>query len=123
MGAVTSARVLAAGATWRLTGLAAAGDALLTAAATGDETERTLAGMLLIKAGDRSVPLVSEAVVTGKGDAELIDVLASIDTSEARAALVRLAQAPPSAVAPRAQTAAAEALRTLDQIHRRDEQR
>jgi hypothetical protein len=122
MGAVTSARVLAAGATWRLTGLAAAGDALLTAATTGDETDRTLAGMLLVKAGNRSVPLVSDAVLTGTGDAELIDVLASIETADARAALARLAQAPPSAIAPRTRNAAAEALRTLDQIRRRDEE-
>jgi hypothetical protein len=122
MGAVTSARVLAAGATWRLTGLPVAGDALVTAATTGDETDRTLAAMLLVKAGNRSVPLVSDAVLTGAGDAELIDVLASIDTTDARAALARLAQAPPSAVAPGTRSAAAEALRTLDQIRGRDEE-
>lgn len=121
MGAVTSARILAAGATWRLTGIAAAGDALLTATTAGSETERTLAGMLLVKAGNRSVPVVSDAVLTGKGTADLVDVLASIDTADARAALVRVAQAPPSTVAPQAQVAAAEALRTLEQIHRRDE--
>ena len=121
MNAVTSARILATGATWRLTGIAAAGDALLTAATTGDENERTLAGMLLVKAGNRSVPMVADAVLTGRGAAELVDVLASIDTADARAALVTVAQAPPSAVAPQAQGAATEALRTLDRIRRQDE--
>lgn len=120
MGVMTSARILAAGATWRLTGIAAAGDALLTAVTTGSETERTLAGMLLVKAGNRSVTVVADAVLTGKGAADLVDVLASINTPDARAALVRVAQAPPSTVASQAQCAAAEALRTLDQIRRQD---
>jgi len=120
MGATRSARLLAAGATWRLTGVAAAGDALLNAVTTGSETDRTLAGMLLVKAGNRSVPVVADAVLTGKGDADLVDVLARINTPDARAALVTVAQAPPSALAPRAKEAAAEALRTLDHIRRQD---
>ncbi|MDF2975996.1 MAG: hypothetical protein K0S40_724 [Actinomycetospora sp.] len=121
MGAVRSARVLAAGATWRLTGLASAGDALLDAVAHGEETERTLAAMLLVRAGDRSVPLVTDAVLSGRGDVDLVDVLASIDTTDARAALARLAQAPPSAVPARVPAAATEALRTLDRIRDRDD--
>jgi hypothetical protein len=121
MGAVRSVRVLAAGATWRLTGLASAGDALLDAVAHGEETDRTLAEMLLVRAGDRSVPLVADAVLSGRGDADLVDVLASIDTTDARAALARMAQAPPSTVPARVPLAAAEALRTLDQIGRRDD--
>lgn len=122
MGALTSARIVAAGATWRLTGIAAAGDALLAAVTTGDETERTLAGMLLVKAGNRSVPLVADAALTGRGADDLVDVLASINTADAREALVRVTQAPPSIVAPRVKTAAADALRTLDQIRGQDEE-
>ena len=120
MGVGRSARLLAIGATWRLTGIAAAGNALLTAVTTGDETDRMLAGTLLVKAGNRSVPLVTDAVLTGKGAAELVDVLASINTADARAALERVAQTPPSTVAPQAKDAAAQALRTLDQIRRQD---
>lgn len=121
MAAMTSARILAAGATWRLTGIAAAGDALLTAVTTGNDTERTLAGMLLVKAGNRSVTIVSDAILTGNGTADLVDVLASINTADARAALVTVAQAPPPTVAPQTQLAATDALRTLDQIGRHDE--
>jgi hypothetical protein len=121
MGAARSARILAAGATWRLTGIAAAGDALLTAVTTGSETDRTLAGMLLVKAGNRSVPVVTDAVLTGKGVDDLVDVLASINTADARAALERVAQAPPSTVAAQTKDAAAAALRTLDQIRRQDD--
>ena len=120
MGIAASARLLAFGATWRLTGIAAAGHALLNAVTAGGETERTLAGMLLVKAGDRSVPVVTEAVLAGRAPADLVDVLASINTADARAALVRVAQAPMPEVAPAARDAAARALRTLDQIHRQD---
>jgi len=87
-------QALAFGATWRLTGITAAGHALLDAVTAGGETERTLAGMLLVKAGDRSVPVVTEAVLAGRAPADLVDVLASINTADARAALVRVAQAP-----------------------------
>jgi len=123
MGARTSARILAVGVTWRLTGITAAGDALLTAVTTGSETDRTLAGMLLVKAGNRSVPVVTDAVLTGKGAADLVDVLASINTADARAALEMVAQAAPSVVAAQAKDAAAAALRTLDQIRRQDDDR
>jgi hypothetical protein len=74
--------------------------------------------MLLVKGGDRSVPVVTEALLTGRAGAELVDVLASINTADARAALVRIAQAPTPDVAPQARDAASEALRTIAQIHR-----
>lgn len=109
------------GATWRLTGIPAAGDALVTAVTSGAESDRMLAGMLLVRAGDRSVPVVAEAILTGRSAADLVDVLASISTDDARAALVRVSQAPPSVVAPETTGAAAEALRTLDQIRGLDD--
>lgn len=120
MSAAASARVLAIGTTWRLTGLPAAGRALVTAAAAAPTTEQALAGMLLVRAGDRSVPLVSEAIRTGRAPAGLVDVLASIDSDDARAALRRLSQAPPPHVPREASDAAATALRTLDEIRRQD---
>jgi hypothetical protein len=118
--AAASAKLLAMGAAWRLTGVSAAGDALVAAVTTGGETERTLAGMLLVKAGDRSVPVVTDAIMAGPERAELVDVLLSIGTDDARAALLRVSQAPPPAVPPATRDAAAEALRTLDEIRRQD---
>ena len=111
MGAAASAGVLAAGATWRLAGIPAAGRALVAAATTGGENERTMAGMLLVRAGDRSVPLVMAAILDGATGRELPDVLASIGTDRARAALVTLVRE-----APEVRAAAAEALATLDAI-------
>jgi hypothetical protein len=111
MGAAASVGVLAAGATWRLAGVPAAGRALVTAATTGGENERTMAGMLLVRAGDRSVPLVTAAILDGATGRELPDVLASIGTDRARAALVTVMRE-----APEVRAAAAEALATLDAI-------
>jgi hypothetical protein len=114
MGAAASAGVLAAGATWRLAGIPAAGRALVAAATTGGENERTLAGMMLVRAGDRSVPLLTAAILDGATGRELPDVLASIGTDRARAALMTLTREAP--VAPEVRAAAAEALATLDAI-------
>ena len=118
MGAAASARLLAVGVTWRLTGLRASGDVLVTAVRTGGESERMLAGMLLVQAGDRSVPVVAEAILAGRGSADLVDVLASIGSDDAREALVRVSQAPPPTVSQDVEDAAAEALRRFDEIRR-----
>jgi hypothetical protein len=108
---IGSAKLLAVGAAWRLTGAGPAGRRLVRAARGGGETERTLAGMMLVQAGDRSVPVLVEAIMTGPGSAELVTVLASIGTKAARHALARVRRTgPPSAAA-----TVAEALRTLDE--------
>lgn len=123
MSAAASARLLVVGTTWRLTGITAAGDALVTAVTAGGESDRMLAGMLLVRAGDRSVRVVAEAILAGRAATDLVDVLASIDTDQSRAALVRVSQAPQAVVAPGVTDAAAAALRTLDEIRRRDDGR
>jgi hypothetical protein len=120
MGVAASAKLFAAGAAWRLAGVPAAGRALVATAVAGGETERTLAGMLLVQAGDRSVALLSPAILVGETSSVLIDVLASIGTDRARDALVSVAQGPPAAVTPDIRQAAVEALQTLDAIRARD---
>ena len=118
MSTTGSAKLLAVGAAWRLTGAGPAGRRLVRAARGGGETERSLAGMMLVQAGDRSVPVLVEAIMAGSGSAALVTVLASIGTDGARNALARVCRTgPPSAAA-----AAAEALRTLEEIrnHRED---
>ena len=119
MGALASAKLLAVGATWRLTGVPAAGQALLAAVTRGGEAERTLAGILLVKAGDRSVAPLTAAIMAGNTAPGLFDVLASIGTDPARDALVRVAQGSQATVAPHTRRAATEALRTLDAIRDR----
>ena len=87
---------------------------------TGGESERMLAGIMLVRAGDRSVPVVTEAILTGSGSADLVDVLASIGSDDAREALVRVSQARRTTVTEDLEAAAAEALRRLAEIRRED---
>ena len=110
MGAAASARLLAVGAAFRLTGAAGAGRALTRAAAGDREDERTLAGMLLVRAGDRSVPVLAATLRSDPAAVGLVEVLASIGSDAARRALTRVA----ADAAPAVATAATEALRTLD---------
>jgi len=117
MGVAASVKLLAAGAAWRLTGLPPAGNALVGALVDGAESEQTLAGILLVNAGDRSVPLVREATSSGAGAPELVDVLASIGTDTARSALERVAAATSGEMA----AAAEQALATLDEIRRHEQ--
>lgn len=104
--------LLAAGVAWRWSGLRPAGNTLVDAAGGGDETGRMLAATLLVKAGDRSVPLVTEALLAGRGDAGLVEVLASIGSPRARTALDAVARDAPAGC----RAAAQDALRTLDHI-------
>jgi hypothetical protein len=80
----------------------------------GGETERTAAAIMLVRAGDRSVPLVTGALLDGSASLGLVEVLGSIGTDDAKEALRRVAHAPGSRVAAPPREAAAEALRTLD---------
>ena len=114
MGTAASVGLLAVGAAWRLTGAAAAGHALVTAATTGNEPDQALAKMLLVKAGNRSVPIVTRTLLADPAATGLVEVLASIGTEEARKALLQLSHAPPQH-----RDAATQALRTLDEIRRR----
>jgi hypothetical protein len=117
--AIRAARLLAAGAAWRLTGAAAAGKALVNAVVSGDETEQTVAGMLLVRAGDRSVPPLTEALLAGGSPDGPVEVLASIGTDAAKRALRRVAEATEPDVGTPSRESAAQALRTLDEIDRR----
>ncbi len=112
MSAVRSAKLLLTGSAWLVTGATSAGRSLVSAVCVGAEDERAVAGMLLVRAGDRSVALIEEALATPAGSPTLVDVLASIATAKARAALVRAAQAPRPEIA----AAAAAALQTLDDL-------
>lgn len=109
--AASAARWLAAGATWRLTGLNSAGRALVSAVSGPDPDGRALAGILLTRAGDRSVPLLQDALDSDADPTDLVNVLASIGSTSARAALVSAA----NSTRPEVATAAAAALRSLDQ--------
>lgn len=114
MSAVSATRLSILGTAWRLVGVPAAGHALISAAGGPDPDDRVLAGMQLTRAGDRSVPPLADALadVGRAGDPQmLVDILASIGTDQARAALREATRSPRNTVA----AAADQALRSLDQ--------
>ena len=108
--------MFAAGAAWRYVGSTGAGSTLVDACQSGDDDERTLAGMFLVQAGDRSVPLLVDAAASATEPGDLIDVLASIGTDTARTGLVELAASNEASIAAPAQAA----LEDFDEIRRRN---
>src|SRR5215471_15447451 len=57
-----AAGLFAANAVWCATGSQAAGRVLMNALAADDPNVRTIAGMLLVRGGKKSIPLITEAI-------------------------------------------------------------
>ena len=83
---------LIAGGLWRL-GFPPAGRWLVQALVHGSEQTSTLAGMLLVKAGERSVHLVDRQLRSGVNHPKLVSVLSSLASPGAESVLSRLATA------------------------------
>ena len=111
MSTAGAARLLAAGAAWRLTGARPAGRSLVAGLVTGDEAERAVAGISLTKAATVRCRCSPPPSARLREPEPVVDVLASIGTPAARSALRQAADADSPAAGP-----AARALRTLDDI-------
>ena len=106
-----SLKVIGAGVAFRSAGSEGAGYKLLDAFSSDDEQEKMLAGISLVKAGERSVDLIEKASKTGRLTPDVVRLLADIGGPRSRALLTELAaQTGPVAAA------AAESLQVLDQI-------
>ena len=73
-----------AGASWRIFGSRRAGEILLQALSGDDEQNRMLAGMSLVKAGQRSLRLIENEINDKKGSVPLIRLLPDIGGEDAR---------------------------------------
>lgn len=78
MNVAAAARLFASNAVWSVTRIDAAGRVLVDALASDDEGLRTVAGILLTRAGRRAEPLLGEALKAGKHVPMVISVLGSI---------------------------------------------
>ena len=107
----SSLKVIGAGVAWRTVGNESAGEELLEAFTSDDEQSRTLAGISLVKAGNRTIGLIEKARSTGRLTPDLVRLLADIDGPQSRALLGDLAGGD-DAVA----TAARESLELLEEI-------
>ena len=109
MGVVQAARLFALKWVWRATGWQAAGRALVHALSSPDEGVRTIAGMFLVQAGARAVPLVEEALGRRESLPMLLPIAGDIGTSRLEPQLRRLSTDPDPQVA----KAARDGLRIL----------
>lgn len=91
-GTPSSIKVLVAGTSWRLFGSRRAAKTLLAAMSGDNEQNRMLAGMSLVKAGDRSFDLIEKKIGAGEASAPIIRLLADIDGPRARVVLEKIAR-------------------------------
>jgi hypothetical protein len=94
-----AAAVFAAYGWWRATGLARAGTVVANALACTDETSRMAAGILLVRAAKRSLPLLQQNLARGVAVALTLRVLGDIGGREAAAAIEPYTSSPDAAVA------------------------
>lgn len=104
-----SAAVFSAYAVWRATGSARAGAVLADALASSDETNRTAAGVLLVRASTRSLPLLRENLKRGVAVALSLRLLGDIGAGEAVRDIEPFVNSSDPAIA----RAAADALKAL----------
>lgn len=109
---MSAGRVIAAGLSWRLFGSRRAAATLLQAMSNGDEQNRMLAGMSLVKAGQRSLRLIEKAVDDEKLSADLVRLLPDIGGEETRELLESIAERESTELA----EAATECIDLLDRI-------
>lgn len=88
-------RILLAGSAWRLFGSDGAGESLLEAMSGDDEQQRMLAGMSLVKAGDRSIDLIQNTLSSGHATPPIIRLLADLGGPRARSMLKEIAAGEP----------------------------
>jgi hypothetical protein len=104
------ARLLLYRAVWRTTGLRSAGRALVRALGADDADERTIAGMSLVQAGGRAVPLLREALARRENVPLVLTLLGDIGDPSVEGDLLRLAHDPDATISDEAR----EALRVLE---------
>jgi hypothetical protein len=102
-------RLMTQGALWRATGWRVAGRPLVAALGSRDEDIRALAGILLVRGGERAKPLLEEALRQREHLPMVVSVLASLEDRRYEPSLRMLAQDPD----PRVADAAREGLRVL----------
>lgn len=106
-----AATVFAAWGAWRAIGSARAGRVLAGALASSDETSRGAAGVLLARAGARSLPLLRDNLARGTAVPMTLRVLGDVGGAEATDAIKPHLDAADPAVA----RAAADALQAAAQ--------
>lgn len=114
---MTPVRVLSAGFMWRLFGARQSAETLFDAMTGENEQNRMLAGISLVKGGQRSFDFIEQKIAAGEATPPVIRLLSDIDASAARGVLNRVADSQGEL----AETAR-ECIDTLDRIEAFDEE-
>jgi hypothetical protein len=110
---IRALRLFASYAIWRVTGARSAGRILVRALGSNNETLRTIAGMLLVRGGKKSEPLLQEALDKRENLPVALTIIGSIGDREFEPEIRRLSQDPDPDVA----KAAKDALRIIEAHH------
>lgn len=108
---MTPFRVLAAGLLWRWFGSRGSADTLLEAVASQDEQNRMLAGMSLVRAGEKSFDLIEDQIDTGEATPPAVRLLPDIDPGRARGVMEKVSTSGGDLV-----ETATECIDTIDRI-------
>lgn len=111
-GTSSSLKVLMAGTSWRLFGSQRAAETLIEAMSGDNEQNRMIAGMSLVKAGQKSFRLIAEKIDTGEATPDLVRLLPDIGGEQAREVLSEVASADSAEL----RQAAVESMDLLDRI-------
>lgn len=93
MGVRAAAPLLIYGTLWHSLGLEPAGRRVVESLGDPDETTRTLAGMLVVKAGRRAIPLLQECMTREKYLPMVIRLAADVGATELVAQIRHFADA------------------------------
>ena len=119
MGVGGSLGVISAGTVWRAFGLESAGRALVRATDSDDEQMRTLGGMMLVQAGEKSVDLVGKASDEGQLNPILVEILSDIGGPQSKALLIEIVRSGGSMAEEADQSL--ETLRRIEDLEQHDE--
>ncbi len=105
-----AAKLFSANYIWRATGALSAGRVLIAGLESSDENNRLIAGMLLVRGGEKAIPLFRESLDKGAPSPLLLRVIGDSGAIEFRDDLARYAESPD----PQLARAAADALRLMN---------
>jgi hypothetical protein len=105
MSTATAMQMIFAGGCWRALGVKSAARTLLKGLSSADTDTTTIAAMMLVKAGQRSVPVLLQQIESGATVPLAVSALASIDPKKHVPLFERLAQDSSNTVAQAARDA------------------
>ena len=82
--------LIAAGTAWRIFGSKKSAEKLLAAVDSDDEQNRMIAGMSLVKAGDRTFDLIERKIEAGEATPLVVSLLPDLDGPRTRQILTRI---------------------------------